>query len=1666
MKITLRVVLGFILLFIAAAALIQIPSVQNRILHRITTAVSDKTQTRVEVENVRISFPKTVVVRGVFLNDLQQDTLLYAGNIKVNIALKELLFKKININSLVLDDLLVNMNRSSADSLFNYNFLITALTDSASLPEAEPDEHSKWSFSIDRLDMKNIRLRVDDGYGGLNVAMALQQLQLKMDDLDTEGAVYSINELVIDGLQAEVASGQPDRLSDQSAGTEAEGVLPKISAGSIKINNSSVQFNDLITRMSLFASLGRFSLDKGSVDINDESITLAKLTLAESEIRYLTDSVSTKSTASSEEESNWKFTLRQIQMDRNLLTYRVEGGRNAETSFNPSSLEVELETLAGSDLYYSSEKAGARIGRFSATDQNGFSITRFETVFTMDNRALHAKNLHLETTLSSVSADLQMQYASLQTLKDSLYSSPFTMDLKQLNIASSDILYFSPQLKSQPFFSTPDNITSISGKLEGTADNLTVTSLNIETGENTRLQGDFSITGLPVADKARFHLPALMIVSGRDDIEMLAGNLIPDGIELPGQFTLQIAFDGMVNAFESEVELTSSFGNAQLTASLAADETFSSNLSVDDFNPGRVLGDTVMFGPLTLTAEATGSGLNLNNLTADKAVAGPDQETLSVDLKAEIPHICLNSYAYRGLRLDGIYSDQAFNGIIEMEDEFLVFGFEGVVSLKPGEEQYRFRLDLKGADLRELNITEDDIQIGLVAVADIEGVPDSLNGRVVISDITAVREEKRFELDSISGDFTNKPGISEISLRSRLMDLDYNGTVSPADIVAEMSGFLNRYFAFPGDKTVAQESDAGGPARFSFTVQLYDHPILSEVIFPELSIFEPGSISGSFDSEKGDLKLDAGMKRIVYGEMEINDLEIMAGSDSSALHYSISAGAAGTEQARLTNLMAAGNVGDNRIVTELTSVGDDNEKKLAIRSLITRDSTYYRLTIDPENLHLMNNRWEIDKENYILFGQEGVMINSMSVQNGDRGISVSSVNEQFNDDIAIGIRNFQLGHLSRVIEMDSALVKGRVDGSVLLKHSDGTAGIVADAAVTNLIVHDVAVGNLELTTTNPATGRYDLRMELSGAGNDLTATGSFNTGNNGTTMDIRAAIAALSMQTVEAFAPRQISETAGFLSGNAHISGTVSAPEFTGELHFNEVFVKPAVLNNRLGIASETIRLDSDRLWFDTFTITDASQQTATVDGSVKMNGLSDFIFDLQLKASEFLLMNTTVKDNETIFGRMVIDSDIDISGPMELPVVSGRLKLKEGSQVTFVVPESRLTTDRGENVVLFDNPDETHSILDNGSSAAVSRSRVTGINLTSIIEVDRQASLRLFMDPASTDSLVVMGEAALSFAMDRSGKMSLTGVYTLDEGSYVVSLESVLKRRFDIVKGSTIIWNGDPLEATLSLDANYEVRASPYDLVASQLSGLSDADRGAYRQQIPFLVVLKLRGDILKPEISFEIALPQEHKGALGGAVNQKLLLLNENESALNKQAFALLLMGRFIQENPLQAEIASTAAIVRSTVGSFLSAQLNRLGAGVLPGTEMNVDIQSYEDFQTGQLQGRTEVELQIKKHLFNERLSVQMGGTVDVEGERALQNEASDITGDLTLEYKLTEDGRFRLKGFRHSQYEGALDGQLIETGAGVSYVRDFNKWKNLFRSPVRAAERVKKKEEKKK
>jgi hypothetical protein len=120
---------------------------------------------------------------------------------------------------------------------------------------------------------------------------------------------------------------------------------------------------------------------------------------------------------------------------------------------------------------------------------------------------------------------------------------------------------------------------------------------------------------------------------------------------------------------------------------------------------------------------------------------------------------------------------------------------------------------------------------------------------------------------------------------------------------------------------------------------------------------------------------------------------------------------------------------------------------------------------------------------------------------------------------------------------------------------------------------------------------------------------------------------------------------------------------------------------------------------------------------------------------------------------------------------------------------------------------------------------------------------------------------------------------------------------------------DGDPRKANIDITAIYYVNTPPIDLVADQVSGLSSTDQNRFKTRLPFQVKLNMTGELLKPIIKFDIALP-DNLLALWPEVDTKLVQMRTDEAEINKQVFALLLLGRFIQQNPFQTAGAPTDA------------------------------------------------------------------------------------------------------------------------------------------------------------
>ncbi|HWZ36334.1 MAG TPA: translocation/assembly module TamB domain-containing protein, partial [Mucilaginibacter sp.] len=273
----------------------------------------------------------------------------------------------------------------------------------------------------------------------------------------------------------------------------------------------------------------------------------------------------------------------------------------------------------------------------------------------------------------------------------------------------------------------------------------------------------------------------------------------------------------------------------------------------------------------------------------------------------------------------------------------------------------------------------------------------------------------------------------------------------------------------------------------------------------------------------------------------------------------------------------------------------------------------------------------------------------------------------------------------------------------------------------------------------------------------------------------------------------------------------------------------------------------------------------------------------------------------------------------------------------------------------------------------------------------------------------------------------------------------------FKFKKGSYITWTGDPTMADVNLTAIYTASVPPIDLVNQQNDG--SASSTMLKQKLPFNVLLNLKNQLLKPDISFDIVLPENNYTVspdVVSTVNTRLSQIRQDPNEMNKQVLGVLVLGHFIGDNPLQSQGGdmSINGAVRNSVSSLLSDQLNKLASNLIGGVQLSFDLTSGADYSTGVQQNRTDLNVGISKQFLNDRLTVTIGNNFNLEGQNQPGQKTTDIAGNLSVNYKLTQDGRYMVRAYRKDEFI-VVEGQVVETGVGFSLTYEYNRFKELFR-----------------
>ena len=1655
LKVALKIFLwliGFVFfLILVVFFVIQIPKVQNYIADRGTKFLATKTKSVVRLRDLRIRFPKTIVLSGLYMETPERDTLLYAGELRINVSLTDLLSKKITVNLLSIDSLTANVSRSMPDSTFNFNYIIKAFdSGKPAAPKDTTNQAEPWNIGVETIRLTHINASYIDAVTGMDTKIILGELKTDFKTFNLNKQKIIVDELLLKGTSAYYKQSK-EILKDSVIKPYAP-ILFDFGIDKITLANVDVTYENTIDGIKTGIKLGDARIIADEINLNKELIKLNEFTLKNTtaffEQQKKADEVKVEKaveeavTAITENKPNWKVSLDKLGLENiNLLMNNFNSAPTKGLDFN--RLAIRNLDFSVQDIQYSASSTKAIITHLSAVEKSGFEIKELKADLVYDSTHAEIANLNFQTGNSIFTKYVSLSYPNIASLSSNIAEAAINADLPNVKIGLQDVLYFAPDLIKNPSLNRNKNEKiNLSAKVNGKVKDLTIEYLNVDLLGNTILKSSGTIKGLPDAQKSYFNLTIDELRTTRSAIFQLAKEQIPASITIPEQIALTAKYTGTLSNFNAKTAINTSLGgitaDVQMRGMQSKLPVYTLNTNLKNLNAGVLLKQPSTLGRFTGNANVTGKGLSAETIRAKVAVL--------------LNNADLNGYEYRGLAINGDINRKSFIGKISIDDRDVAFVIDADLNMNKQIPEYGMVLDLKAADLKALKLGDKDFKVKGIITANFSGTDiNTINGKLDMKKVVMVTNNKTYFIDSLLAASLNEEGKSELSLQAPFVDIKFEGNFGIANLAKAINQHIDRYFNLDGiisnEKIPLQ--------RFSFAVKVKDPTMLTEIFVPGLTKLTPGEISGRFNSDSAILITKVDIPQIVYNDIQIDSLNININSDPDSLIYKLGYNNLKTGDIKIYRTAVNGSINNEILSTKIQIDRADTVGMYIMAGQLKSINNNFRFSLSPSQVLNFEN-WMVPEDNYIQFGKAGLIASNLKLENNNQFLLIDSKDKSSNNSpLLIDFENFELTTFSKILEQDSSLFRGQLNGDVELKNLQTKPGFLADLEIKDFSFKSDTLGTIKVNANNEEEDKYAVKVDIIGNENDVAIKGIYNANDSLNALNFNLELANLNLESIEPFTFGNVRDMSGNLTGEMKISGSTSSPRLNGKLNLVNANFTPTIINTPLFAENETININSEGVTFKDFTLSDDLKSQAILNGSVKTKDFTNFVLNLNLKTDNFLALNTTKKENELYYGTVFIDSDIDITGNQDKPMINVKAKMNEGSNFTYALPTNQETIQESEGVVVFINSDTTLNpiMTRKDKSKTVVDSVLKGFELYANIEIDPETRVKIVIDPVTEDSLVIKGNGTMSLGIDPSGKVSLVGVYEINEGSYKLSFQNFVKRVFEIQPGSTINWTGDPTTGTADITALYRVRTSPLELVSSQFGG-SPEELNAYKQKLPFEVVLNMDGNLLTPDISFDIRLPIEDQGALGGAVDAKLNVLRQDPSDLNKQVFALLVLRRFIADNPLENNSGSDvfSSTARTTVSRLLSQQLNSFTEQYLRGVTLNLELDSYNDFtETGESEGRTELQVGASKSILEDRVVVSVGGNVDVEGERAKNTSLNDFASDIIVEYKLTPDGRYRAKAYRENQYEGLLEGELTETGIGLTYIRDFNSTKELFKRP---------------
>ncbi len=904
---------------------------------------------------------------------------------------------------------------------------------------------------------------------------------------------------------------------------------------------------------------------------------------------------------------------------------------------------------------------------------------------------------------------------------------------------------------------------------------------------------------------------------------------------------------------------------------------------------------------------------------------------------------------------------------------------------------------------------------------------DDLEGNINISSASLENEIETVKFNPIS---VIRESINNIQfLKIENTDCiagDINGDFKISELGALFQSTFHQAYPFLPKKNVSKKQN--------INFKLIIHEKLINALYPNFSISENITLTGIINSNKSSSKLVLDTPLMKYKETQFEKLHLEIDTKNPLFNSYLSIKNISNEYYKGKDF--------NLISTKLRdTLFFRSEFQGANSSKSPFEVNFYHTTekdgnsffgIRKSTIPLGADIWTINpndinnqKISYSSKSKE-IILNSVSASSGNQTLSAFGkyLNRNFFD-LKLDIKNVLLENTLPTIPTFG--IAGQMDINANISRSSAKNQLNIETSVKELNINNQYLGDLRFAATgNTRLNTYIANLSLiEGKKIKLQAKGLWQ-GLVDSSLNFNLDLDDLDIAFLSPLGRKSLNNIHGIIGGSLTVLGTLNDIKHNGNLSLVNGGFSIPFLNLNYNIESTNVTLNDKSFIFNSSKIRDNTEGTyALLNGSFSHSNFSNWLANLTINSDRMLLLNTEQKPESLFFGQGYLGGTVHIEGPTKNLKISLQGNTEKGTYIKIPWAENYGLSDTSflsfinkKGSSLSENKLKTNSLKD-----------IKGLELDFELDVNNNAIVEIVIDKESGSYLSGRGAGNLLMEVNTKGKFNMWGDFITDNGIYNFKNLGLIDKKFNLKPGGSIVWEGNPLEAQMSLEAVYDVPggANPALLL----------DNPNFNKNIPTEVLIRLQGNLLKPDDPiFEIDFPNT-SGTVASEINYRL----SDPQRSQMQALSLLSQGIFINEVSVSMQGITNNLYQKASdiVSNLISEDDDKLKVGI---DYLQGDKSQLLDIATEDRLGFTLSTKISDKILLNGKIGVPIGGL-----------EQTLIVGNVQIDFILNDEGSLRAKVFNKENEFRYIGDELGYTqGVGLSYDVDFNTFKDMIQKIV--------------